>query len=46
MDGARSILDVARLQSEKTGDGVDEAVRRMVGFTRYIAKRALPLGEN
>jgi hypothetical protein len=32
-------MDVARLQSEKTGDGVDEAVRRMVGFTRYIAKR-------
>jgi len=39
MDGTRSILDVARLQSEKTGDDVDEAVRRMVMFTRFIAKR-------
>ncbi len=39
MDGTRSILDVARIQSEKTGDDIDEAVRRIVQFTRYIAKR-------
>jgi hypothetical protein len=39
MDGTRSILEVARIQSEKTGDDLDEAVRRMVKFTRYIAKR-------
>ena len=39
MDGTRSILDVARIQSEKTGDDIDEAVRRIVKFMRYIAKR-------
>jgi hypothetical protein len=39
MDGTRSVLDVARIQSEMTGDDLDEAVRRIVTFTRYIAKR-------
>jgi len=39
MDGARSILDIARLQSEKTGDDVDEAVRRTVQFMRHILKQ-------
>lgn len=39
VDGTRSILDVARIQSEPTGDDIDEAVRRIVQFTRYIAKR-------
>lgn len=39
MDGTRSILDIARIQSKKTGDDIDEAVRRIVQFMRYIAKR-------
>jgi len=39
IDGTRSILDIARMQSEKTGDDVDEAARRIVQFMRYIAKR-------
>ena len=39
IDGDRSILDIARIQSEKTGDDIDEAVRRIVRFMRYIAKR-------
>ena len=39
MDGTRSILDITRIQSEKTGDDIDEAVRRIVKFMRYIAKR-------
>jgi hypothetical protein len=39
MDGTRSILDIARIQREKTGDDIDEAVRRIVRFMRYIAKR-------
>lgn len=39
MDGSRSILDIARIQSEKTGDDLDEAVRRIVQFVRYISKR-------
>lgn len=39
MDGARSILDIARLQSEKTGDDIDEAVRRTVQFMRHILKQ-------
>ena len=38
-DGTRSILDIARIQSEKTGDDIDEAVRRIVRLMRYIAKR-------
>ncbi len=39
MDGRRSILDIARLQSKKTGDDIDEAARRIVPFMRYIANR-------
>jgi hypothetical protein len=39
MDGTRSILDIARIQSKKTGDDIDEAARRIVQFMRYIAKR-------
>jgi len=39
MDGTRSILDIARLLSEKTGDDIDESARRIVKFMRYIAKR-------
>jgi hypothetical protein len=39
MDGRRSILDIARIQSEKTGDDIDEAARRIVQFMRYIAHR-------
>ncbi len=39
MDGTRSILDIARIQSKKTGDDIDEAARRIVQFMRYIANR-------
>jgi hypothetical protein len=39
MDGNRSILDMARILSEKTGDDIDAAVARIVKFMRYIAKR-------
>ena len=39
IDGTRSILDIARMQSETTGDDVDESARRIVKFMRYVAKR-------
>ena len=39
MDGRRSILDIARIQSKKTGDDIDEAARRIVQFMRYVATR-------
>lgn len=39
IDGTRSILDIARIQSEKTGDDIDESARRIATFMRYIAKR-------
>lgn len=39
MDGTRNILDIARIQAEKTGDELDQAVARIVKFMRYIAKR-------
>ncbi|MDO8847145.1 MAG: PqqD family peptide modification chaperone [Coriobacteriia bacterium] len=39
IDGARSILDIARIQSEKTGDDIDESARRIAAFMRYVAKR-------
>jgi len=39
IDGTRSVLDIARLQSAKTGDDIDESVRRVVKFMRYVAKR-------
>lgn len=39
IDGSRSILDIARIQSEKTGDDIDESARRTAKFMRYLAKR-------
>ena len=39
IDGARSILDIARLQSETTGDGIDESAQRVAKLMRYLAKR-------
>ncbi len=39
MDGRRSILDIARIQSKRTGDDIDEAARRIVQFMRYIANK-------
>ena len=39
LDGTRSVIELARIQSGKTGDDIDEAVRRMVKFLRYIARR-------
>jgi Coenzyme PQQ synthesis protein D (PqqD) len=39
MDGRRSILDIARIQSKRTGDDIDEAARRIVQFMRYVATR-------
>jgi hypothetical protein len=39
IDGDRSILDIARIQSEKTGDDIDESARRIAQFMRYVAKR-------
>ena len=39
MDGTRTVLDIARLQSERTGDDVDESVRRVVQFVRHVAKQ-------
>lgn len=39
INGTRSILDIARIQSEETGDDIDEAVRRTAAFMRYISKQ-------
>jgi len=39
MDGTRSVMDIARLQAERTGDDIDEAVRRVVQFMRHVAKQ-------
>ena len=39
IDGSRSILDIARLQAEKSGDDIDESARRVAQFMRYILKR-------
>lgn len=39
IDGKRSILDIARIQSEKTGDDIDESARRIAQFMRFIAKK-------
>ncbi len=39
MDGNRSILDIARMQSERTGDDIDESAGRVAKFMRYLAKR-------
>jgi hypothetical protein len=39
MDGMRSILDIARIQSRKTGDDIDGAAGRIVRFMRYLANR-------
>ncbi len=39
IDGERSILEIARIQSGKTGDDIDEAAQRIAKFMRYLAKR-------
>jgi hypothetical protein len=39
VDGSRSILEIARVLGEQTGDDLDEAVRRVVSFMRYVARR-------
>ncbi len=39
IDGSRSILDIARLQSEKSGDDIDESARRVAQFMKYILTR-------
>lgn len=39
MDGTRSVMDIARMQAERTGDDIDEAVRRVVQFMRHVAKQ-------
>ena len=39
IDGTRSVLDIARMQSETTGDDIDESARRTVKYMRYLAKR-------
>jgi len=39
LDGTRSVIEVARIQSGTTGDDIDEAVRRIVKFLRFLAKR-------
>jgi hypothetical protein len=39
MDGKRSILDIIRIQSKKTGEDIHETTRRTVQFMRYIATR-------
>jgi hypothetical protein len=39
MDGTRSVMDIARMQAERTGDDIDEAVRRVVQFMRHISKQ-------
>jgi len=39
IDGSRSILDIARLQSQTSGDDIDESARRVAQFMKYILKR-------
>lgn len=39
IDGSRSILDIARMQSETSGDDIDESARRVAQFMRYLLKR-------
>lgn len=39
IDGERSILEIARIQSGKTGDDIDDSAQRIAKFMRYLAKR-------
>ncbi len=39
IDGERSILDIARIQSERTGDDIDDSAQRVSKFMHYVAKR-------
>lgn len=46
IDGSRSILDIARLQADKSGDDIDESARRVAQFMKYVLKRGwIRLGE-
>lgn len=39
IDGEKSILEIARTQSGKTGDDIDASAQRIAKFMRYLAKR-------
>lgn len=39
MDGERSIYDIAKIVSSKAGDDIDESLRRLIIYLKYLAKR-------
>ncbi len=39
IDGERSIYEIARIQSHKTGDEFKEDLRRLIEFIKYISKQ-------
>ena len=39
VEGTRSILDIARIQSQTTGDDIDTSAKRVAQFMKYLAKR-------
>ncbi|EJP6471270.1 PqqD family peptide modification chaperone [Clostridium sp. FAM 1755] len=39
MDGENSILDIAKIMSDKHGDKLEDSIYRLVTYIRYVSKR-------
>ncbi len=39
IDGENSILDIAKIMSDKHGDKLEESIYRLITYIRYVSKR-------
>ncbi|MCS4469783.1 PqqD family peptide modification chaperone [Clostridium botulinum] len=39
IDGEKSILDIAKIMSDKYGDKLEDSIYRLVTYIRYVSKR-------
>lgn len=39
IDGERNIYEIAKIVSSKAGDDIDESLRRLIIYLKYLAKR-------
>ncbi|MCS4464864.1 PqqD family peptide modification chaperone [Clostridium botulinum] len=40
IDGEKSILDIAKIMSDKYGDKLEDSIYRLVTYIRYVSKEA------
>ncbi|MCS4473219.1 PqqD family peptide modification chaperone [Clostridium botulinum] len=39
IDGEKSILDIAKIMSDKYGDKLEDSIYKLVTYIRYVSKR-------